>query len=441
MTSITGWHATTLGKLGRYLNGRAFKKTEWSESGRPIIRIQNLTGSTSSVNYFDGNLDDRYVVRHGDLLVSWAATLGAYIWNGPEGALNQHIFKVDSYIDRRFHKYLLDYKLDELMQHTHGSGMVHITRGKFDGLPVSIPDQTEQRRIVEILEDHLSRLDAAAGYATAASRRLRGVRDQLIIDSITGGSVSGQRYESSLADAGTNDGVLPTLPSGWMWRRLGDVADVVGGITKDSKKQSDPAFIEVPYLRVANVQRGSLHLNEVTKIRVPPAKAEALRLRPGDVLLNEGGDRDKLARGWVWQGEIQNCIHQNHVFRARTRDSLDPYFLSWTANTIGGRWAERNGKQSVNLASISLSMIRKMPVIVPPPDVASRVIAQLHEQLKSVDRASSQIEAAQRRGSSLRRAVLAAAFTGRLTGSRKDQEVIEELADVQTSYSEKMVTA
>lgn len=304
-----------------------------------------------------------------------------------------------------------------------------------------VPPLAEQGRILEIIEDHLSRLDAAADYAAAASKRLSGLRNQLVRDAITGRKIAGDRQEAILSDAGTNDGALPMLPSGWMWRRLEDVADVVGGITKDSKKQSDPAFIEVPYLRVANVQRGSLRLDDVTTIRVAPAKAEALRLRPGDVLLNEGGDRDKLARGWVWQGEIENCIHQNHVFRARTRDGLDPYFLSWTANTIGGRWAERNGKQSVNLASISLSMIRKMPVIVPPRAAASHIIQQLHEQLTSVDQTSKQIKAAQVRGSALRRAVLTAAFTGRLTGRHTDQEVVEELADIPSSYSETMVTA
>lgn len=306
---------------------------------------------------------------------------------------------------------------------------------------VWFPDLEEQRRIVEVVEDHFSRLDAAANYAAAASKRLGSLRDQLVRDAVTGRKVAGGRQEPVLSDVGTNDGELPMLPSGWMWRRLEDVADVVGGITKDSKKQSDPAFIEVPYLRVANVQRGSLRLDEVTTIRVAPAKAEALRLRPGDVLLNEGGDRDKLARGWVWQGEIENCIHQNHVFRARARDGLDPYFLSWTTNTIGGRWAERNGKQSVNLASISLSMIRKMPVIVPPRDAASHIIQQLHEQLASVDQTSRQIEALQLRGSALRRAVLVAAFSGRLTGHRKDQELIEELADIPSSYSGTMVTA
>jgi type I restriction enzyme, S subunit len=102
MTDLpSGWEWTTLGEIGDYVNGRAFKPSEWSLNGRPIIRIQNLTGSGSAFNYFDGNLEEKYVVRTGDFLISWAATLGSFVWNGPEGALNQHIFKVKSYIDSR----------------------------------------------------------------------------------------------------------------------------------------------------------------------------------------------------------------------------------------------------------------------------------------------------------------------------------------------------
>ena len=204
---------------------------------------------------------------------------------------------------------------------------------------------------------------------------------------------------------------------------------MVGGVTKDSKKQGDPSFVEVPYLRVANVQRGRLNLDTVTHIRVDPAKAKALRLREGDVLLNEGGDRDKLARGWVWEGQINDCIHQNHVFRARVHEQrLDPYFLSFTANTFGGQWAERNGKQSVNLASISLSMIRKLPVIVPADREAQRIVALLREQLGSYDRLESAVMKSRHRGSSLRRSLLAAAFSGQLTGKGNDCHQVQDMA-------------
>src|SRR5437868_1883761 len=110
---------------------------------------------------------------------------------------------------------------------------------------------------------------------------------------------------------------LPKLPPGWCWTSLETIADIEGGITKDQKRRHDGPVREVPYLRVANVQRGYLDLTELKTILATEEEIESLRLCPGDILFTEGGDRDKLGRGWVWNGEVEECIHQNHIFRAR----------------------------------------------------------------------------------------------------------------------------
>lgn len=179
---------------------------------------------------------------------------------------------------------------------------------------------------------------------------------------------------------------------------LGEIAEVVSGVTKDSKRQQDPSFVEVPYLRVANVQRAALNLADVVTIRVPPAKVQALRLESGDVLFNEGGDRDKLGRGWVWEGQIDDCIHQNHVLRARIRDDrFDPYFVAgWANGPFGQRWFELNGTQTTNLASLNLSTLRRFPI--PVIDARDQVdIGEALRQLKAVVGASATAESAVRR--------------------------------------------
>ena len=261
--------------------------------------------------------------------------------------------------------------------------------------------------------------------------RLASLKERVLSAGLLGETTPGPRKPNDLTDCGTDDGQLPDLPMGWSWRRLGDIATVAGGVTKDSKRQSDPAFVEVPYLRVANVQRGWLDLGKVTNIRVPSSKAESLRLLSGDVLMNEGGDRDKLARGWVWEGQVQDCIHQNHVFRARVVDgAIEPKLLSWAGNTIGGRWADRNGKQSVNLASISLTKIRKMPVPVPPKAVQPELVKQLEQRLEACDRLTANLREALARSATLRRSLLASAFSGQLTNRSNDIEFVEEMASV-----------
>lgn len=384
-----GWAWTTLGEIGDYLNGRGFRKHEWSDSGRPIIRIQNLTGTSSHFNYYKGEADESYVARRGDLLVSWAATLGAYVWDGPEAVVNQHIFKVRSFIDTRFHRYLVTSVLDELQRRAHGSGMVHVTRKVFDETHVALPPLAEQRRIVAAVEQHLSRLDAAVELIGSASARLANLR-AAAIDS--------------------------AFVASWPRVPLAEIAEIVGGVTKDAKRQTDddPDLIEVPYLRVANVQRGFLDLRTVTTIRVPSETVAKLELRSGDVLFNEGGDRDKLGRGWVWSGQIPRCIHQNHVFRARLRDGFEPRFVSWWGNSFGREWFWSHGRQTTNLASMSLSTLKAFPVPAPPLDKQHAAVDEIERRLSAIDHLDQVVGASQARAATLRRSILARAFRGEL---------------------------
>lgn len=392
-----GWAWTTLGGVGRYLNGRGFKKSEWGQVGRPIIRIQNLTRSSNHFNYFDGHADPRHVVHPGDLLVSWAATLGVFVWRGQEAVLNQHIFKVESLIHQTFHRWLLEHVLGDLHAQAHGSGMIHITKSKFEATRIPIPPRVEQKRIVDAIGEHFSRLDAAERGLAGAKRKL---------DSLQRSAVA---HLFDRAD--------------WPWTTLGEIAELKGGVTKDSKRQNDPSYAEVPYLRVANVQRGSLDLSEVTRIRVSPAKAAQLALRPGDVLFNEGGDRDKLGRGWVWEGQIENCIHQNHVFRARlSNGDFDPYFISMHGNTWGQRWFETHGKQTTNLASLNLTTLKSFPVPAPPLAEQQEIVAELQSIGRYEDRLSAEIVRAENRSAALMNSLLAAAFSGRLVPQDPDDE-------------------
>jgi type I restriction enzyme S subunit len=204
------------------------------------------------------------------------------------------------------------------------------------------------------------------------------------------------------------------LPRGWRWCLLEDIAEVVGGVTKGQKFGPDDELVEVPYLRVANVQREHLRLEEILRITTTKQKANALRLLPGDILLNEGGDRDKLGRGWVWGGEIPDCIHQNHVFRARILNGLPPKFVSFYANSIGQAFFFEKAKQTTNLASISLSKIRQLPVPVPPHDIASEIVAQLEAHLSRLDKATADLRSVEAKLTRHRVSVLAAATSGTL---------------------------
>lgn len=386
-----GWEARMLGDLGRYLNGRAFKSSEWSTTGRPIIRIQNLTGSGREFNYYEGEVADRYVVRHGDLLVSWAATLGAYLWDGPEGVLNQHIFKVESNIDKRFHKYLIESKVAEMMGQTHGSGMVHITKSKFDSIPVAVPPLDEQRRIVAILEDHLSRLDAATGGLRAAGARSDALQRRAIVELL---SVGGPESE------------------------LRDVLEVsIGGLWGEPPGMSD---LDVMVIRVTELGMWGTLDPRTSAIRsVTHKQYESRSLQLGDLLLEKsgGGPATPVGRVGLVTGLEGPAICSNFMQLMRPDPSrILPRWLHLYLNAchLAGR-TNKMQKATTNIRNIKASEYLQMVISVPTLDEQESVVAACESWLLRGSRLKATVGELRGRAVALRRALLQSAFSGELT--------------------------
>ena len=386
----SGWVWTTLGEIGLYHNGRAFKSSDWSEAGRPIIRIQNLTGSGSKYNHFRGQVDQRHAVSDGDLLVSWAATLGVYVWRGPEAVLNQHIFKVESHISARFHRWLLESAVTDLYRQAHGSGMVHITKKKFEQTPVKLPPAAEQERIVDAIEEHFSRLDTLESVVANTRRRL-GTLQSVALDRAFYAEEAAQIAE------------------------IGDFAEVAGGIQKQPKRR--PLNNRYPFLRVANVGRGQLNLAEVHEIELFEGEIDRFRLEKGDLLVVEGnGSVNQIGRAALWSGEIGDCVHQNHLIRVRPGNELLPEYLAlcWNApRTV--QQIRAVASSTSGLYTLSTGKVRSICIPLVPLPAQRRVIEQLDLQLRHVESACSAVAGANVRARTLRRAVLSQAFAGQLT--------------------------
>ena len=156
-----GWTCIKLGSVARYINGRAFKPEEWMTEGLPIIRIQNLNDDTAYYNRSTSEFEEKYRIKKGDLLFAWAASLGAFLWQGEDAWLNQHIFKVEPYpfIGKMFLYYAFRGLIDEFYRNSHGSGMVHITKRQFEDIYLSLPPLEEQKRIVETINIFFNVLD------------------------------------------------------------------------------------------------------------------------------------------------------------------------------------------------------------------------------------------------------------------------------------------
>ena len=257
-------------------------------------------------------------------------------------------------------------------------------------MPVPLPPLSEQREIVAEIEKHLTRTDVAAAALRQAKKKLG--RYRLAV------------FESAFAPCADTAKIC-----------LGELGDVVGGLTKGQKRKGGTRTREVPYLRVANVQRGFLDLSEVKSIAATEAEIEALLLRPGDILLNEGGDRDKLGRGWLWEGQLRECIHQNHVFRVRLDQSVAvPKFVSHYANQFGQSYFFSQGRQTTNLASISITELRNLPIPIPGVNEQREVLARLEDHLSLIEDLHRTLTLALVRSNRLRQSILDRAFQGKL---------------------------
>ncbi|MFQ3558889.1 restriction endonuclease subunit S [Streptomyces gramineus] len=160
--------------------------------------------------------------------------------------------------------------------------------------------------------------------------------------------------------------------------RLDSVATVAAGVTLGSEPVGE-GTVELPYLRVANVLDGRIDTTDVKTVRIVKKQYERYALRKGDLLLTEGGDLDKLGRGAVWDGHIDECLHQNHVFRVRCGEQMLPDFLAlYTASPEGRAYFQRVGKQTTNLASINSTQVKQMPVPVPPVEEQRRLLGPVH---------------------------------------------------------------
>lgn len=397
-TSVpSSWKVVPLKYLTTAVNGYAFKPGDWSDSGVPIIRIENLNGS-ENFNFSNLQLRGRHRVSSGDLLYSWSGnpgtSFGPFRWER-EGQyyLNQHIFKMQVYGCGTAWLYWALKAATQWVERELTSGiigMVHVTKEDLLNIPIPVPPVGEQRRIADFLDAETARID-----------RLRSLRDSQR-------SLVEERLFARVSGAFSLDGSVDLV-------RLGYLAKVQTGITVDAARSTAGDVVTRPYLRVANVQAGYLALDSVTEITVPVRVANSSTLRPGDVLMTEGGDLDKLGRGTAWKGEIPNCLHQNHVFAVRPDHRLDPEYLALLTRTAYARkYFESTGTKSTNLASTSSSKIRDFRVPLVPIAHQKDISRRLNSELRQGESLLATLEEQQRLLEERRRAVITAAVTGEL---------------------------
>jgi type I restriction enzyme S subunit len=417
------WPGLALGyrydvQLGKMLD----EKRITGDHLRPYLRnvdVQWGRINRDNLPTMDFGLDERekFSLRAGDILVCEGGEVGrAAMWNEPDES--------EIYFQKALHRLrpldgrsectrYLYYALQAAAElGAYGTGekatIAHLPGDAFRRVRFPKPPYNAQERIANFLDEQTTRIDALI----AEKGRL--------VDSLREYQYS---QSSRLMTRGLNENAsmsktsfpeIAEVPAQWSVKRLKLLGDVRSGVAK-GKDLGNRDTVKLPYLRVANVQDGYVDLTEVSEIEVPETEASRYLLRRGDVLMNEGGDNDKLGRGAVWQGQIEPCIHQNHVFAVRLDDpSLAEWVSQFTSTDAARAYFFLRSKQSTNLASINQSNVRELPVPMPPAEERALILAELQRVTQAtfglLDHALEHIDRLREYRSSL----ISAAVTGQM---------------------------
>jgi type I restriction enzyme S subunit len=327
------------------------------------------------------------------------------------------------------------YSVKSVINETRGSaGQVNISLSQCRAFKLPLPPLAEQKRIVAKL-DALNAKSARARTELARIETLVSRYKQAVLSKAFSGELAlrqGGKAEiqftpkhSAQIDGRTPD--LPALPATWSWVALSSVAEVSGGLTKNSKRDSLP--LQVPYLRVANVYANELRLDDVSVIGCTENEVTRTTLTAGDLLLVEGnGSLDQIGRVAIWGGELEQCVHQNHLIKVRPRGGLDSKFaLYWLLSPLGRRAIEAVAASSSGLHTLSLSKVGGLPLPLCNLEEQHEIVRRIESAFAKIDRLAKEAKRALELVGKLDEAILAKAFRGELVPQDENDEPAEHL--------------
>ena len=477
----TGWDYACLGDVAKYLNGRAFKSSEWEQTGKPIIRIQNLNNPRAKFNYSNDDFEERYSVKNGDLLFAWSASLGAYIWRGSEAWLNQHIFKVlpKKHITKEFLYYLINNFLNELYSKTHGSGMVHITKKNFEATQIGLPPLPEQHRIVEKIETLFSELDSGVENLKAAKVQLGRCRQSVLKSAFEGKLTEAWRREHAdeLESAGSllerikaereaanekkldewkeavkaweangKEGKKPAkpkklkdfspfspedekqftvIPKEWQRVKLEWLGEVQLGRQRSPKHISNK--YPTKYIRAANITEQGISTSDVLDMEFTPDEFKRYVMKDDDIVVAEAsGSPNQVGKPAIWKSQIENCCFQNTVIRLRPFIRMSEYIF-WHLKYlyISGTLAKLAGGVGIN--HLSAGTLASIVSPICSLDEQHQMVNEIESRLSEADAMEKAIDESLQKAERLRQSILKKAFEGKLVPQDENDERASEI--------------
>lgn len=401
-----GWRQSRVKYLGSFLNGYPFKPEDWSSEGRPILRIQDLSGLSAEPNRFRGEIDPRYMVKRGDILISWSASLGVYRWSGEESWLNQHIFKVEldsSIVYADFFCWLAEWFMAELSREAHGSTMQHLTADAFGGFPVLLPPTSHQAAIANYLGSEATRLDALVNAKQCALNLLAEKRKAIIATAVT----RGLDPKATLRDSGVP--WLGEIPAHWEHRNLRSCCTAIqtGGTPA-------PEFLDydgddgLDWLTPSDFSESLVPQRSVRRVAPGALSAGDLKMFPAGTVLVVGigatlGKVGLLSRPASANQQVNALI---------PRDDIDSSFLAYEMSVLTELL--RVSANTATLPILNQQRMGDVPILVPPLGEQQPIVEHIVCQTAKLDAVRSATERTIALLKERRAALIAAAVTGQL---------------------------
>ena len=369
-----------------------------------------LVSEPASMRFGDAPSRARRLVRDGDTIISTVRTYLRAVWpvNGSTSKLvvstGFAVLTPKLAIDPRYLGWVCQSSsfIDEVVARSNGVSYPAINAPDIGEIRVRLPTLSEQAAIADYLDAETARFDALI----AKKQRMMELLEERALAHLA--KIFGTKLEYDAAGR-------PIGVGGFMCIRLGALAEIQSGLTLDGGRRLEGDEVDLPYLRVANVQDGSITLDEIKRVVVTSSLAARCTLQSGDVLMTEGGDPDKLGRGAVWSGEISPCLHQNHVFAIRTGSKLLPEFLALVTRTPYARvYFEMTASKTTGIASTSTTKISSFRVPLPLLEEQRAILKAIGEAMEIMDALKISISEQLMLLKEHRQALITAAVTGQL---------------------------
>ncbi len=360
--------------------------------------------------------DGYWYVKKGDVIVNkllaWMGAIGVSEYDGVTSPAYD-ILRSYKPVESKFYHYLFRNPIctSKLKQHSKGimEMRLRLYFDEFGNIKIPYPPFEEQNRIVAFLDRTTAEIDEAIAKKQRLIKLLQEQKAILINQVVT----KGLNPNVPMRDSGVE--WIGEIPEHWEVKRLKYFSYVQSGITL-GKTYTGNRLASYPYLRVANVQYGYFNLSDIAELILPPKEAQRYFVKSGDILVTEGGDIDKLGRGTVWEGQIENCIHQNHIFAIRLDKNIaSEYFVSLVmATDYGRKYFTNTAIKTTNLASTNKTKLGNFPVLIPPIDEQLQLIKHFntidHEYQNVISTVSNEVE----RLEELRHTLISSTVTGKI---------------------------